>query len=72
MLSPTVILAAKCGDTRVRKEIRDMSQDEWTAYKAAIKSMQNDGSYKKLAQAHVEVVRRTYFRAVASYLLIQI
>ena len=67
MLSPTVILAAKCGDARVRKEIRDMSQDEWTAYKAAIKSMQNDGSYQKLALAHVEI-----FCAVASYLLMQI
>ena len=60
MLFSTVITAARCGDTRVRKEIRDMSREEWTAYKAAIKSMQADGSYQSLAQIHVDIFQQIH------------
>eukprot|EP00835_Amoeboradix_gromovi_P004417 NODE_343_length_10566_cov_0.542371.p2 type:complete len:376 gc:universal NODE_343_length_10566_cov_0.542371:3872-4999(+) len=55
MLFIVGIFAATCADTRVRKEIRDMSSAEWTSYKNAIRAMQKDGSYQDFASKHVQI-----------------
>ena len=60
MIFSSIIYAATCGDTRVRKEIRDMSQAEWTSYKNAIKAMQQDGSYQNLAKIHVDMFSKLH------------
>eukprot|EP00835_Amoeboradix_gromovi_P004419 NODE_343_length_10566_cov_0.542371.p4 type:complete len:371 gc:universal NODE_343_length_10566_cov_0.542371:2527-3639(+) len=51
------VLAATCQDTRKRKEIRDLSADEWMAYKSAIRAMQSDGSYQRLGQMHIDAYK---------------
>ena len=53
--------AANCGDNaRVRKEIRDLTTEEWQDYKQAVRAMQKDGSYERLAQLHVDTAKKTH------------
>ena len=46
--------------TRIRKEVRDLSNEEWADYKQAIRAMQEDGTYEKFARIHVKHAELTH------------
>ncbi len=55
MLFISSVIAAECGaDGRVRKEVRDLTREEWMDYKQGLREMQKSGDYDKLAATHVK------------------
>jgi tyrosinase len=44
--------------TAIRKEVREMSEDEWTTYANAVKLVQETGFWKSMADIHADNFRR--------------
>eukprot|EP00834_Sanchytrium_tribonematis_P007735 NODE_751_length_4217_cov_0.448762.p1 type:complete len:365 gc:universal NODE_751_length_4217_cov_0.448762:366-1460(+) len=61
MLFTVGIFGSQCSNTdRVRKEVRDMTPEDWADYKQALRAMQTDGSYQKQAQIHVDIFGKVH------------
>ncbi len=61
MLFSFAIHASQCtNDVRVRKEVRDMSPEEWADYKQAVRAMQEDGSFNKQGAIHLSLFGKVH------------
>eukprot|EP00834_Sanchytrium_tribonematis_P006297 NODE_451_length_7265_cov_0.799609.p2 type:complete len:402 gc:universal NODE_451_length_7265_cov_0.799609:1767-562(-) len=60
MLLSLISVYSACTEKRLRKEVRDMSPEEWLDFKTAVKTMQKTGEYQKMAEIHVQVFPKVH------------